>query len=1419
MKEEEGDYSEEDPIDPDSDDIDFFGIAFDFKSGDDDKSLSGLLSLKKVGPYLIERSLGRGGFGEVFLAHDESLQRKVALKVINHGAFGDSDEKLLEEGQTLAQLNHPGIVKVHSAGKWEGKIYFVSEFLEGKTLGEILNEGAPPLLESVALVEKIAHALNYAHENGVVHRDIKPNNVIVTPEGQPVLIDFGIALAPGNHAGDQNRGIFGTPSYMSPEQARGEGHLVDGRTDIYSLGVILYGLLTHQSPFEGDSEYLIEQVGSFSLPAPAPREINPKIPRALERICLKALSKRTGDRYKTAGLFAQELSNFSQALSPQSSAENTTVKLPIIPKGLRSFDGQDAGFFLQLLPGVKDREGIPDSIRFWQREIENAVDPFRVGVLYGPSGSGKSSFLKAGLVPLLPTNIEVITIAGDISETELILNQSLKNRFPDLSEDMQLDECIRTIREKQLLPEGNKLLIIVDQFEQWLHAHRPGTDVELVSALRQCDGFKLQVILTLRDDFWMGIGKLMEDIDVPLLQTKNCAALDLFDIDHARNVLIKFGHAYGRLPGIASELSKPESRFIESALSELSQNGKIVPVQLSLFADITKELSWSGDSLKKLGGVSAIGSRFLNASFSERGANPANRMLENKARGVLEALLPEGDTPIRNPPLSERLLRERAGFEPDDSTFESTITILERELRLIALVEDELLDSESDSAKKERHFQLTHDYLVPFLRDWVFETKRSTARGRAALRFTELSALYERFPGNGHLPTFLEWLRFATLTKRSTWTDLQKKMMKAISKRISLWALLFATMVTVTILVTNFYKQEAAIGQLFSDYMESPTPVAENLIQKLSLRPDKFRGLANDQIAHHPEASREWLNLAAYLVAEDHSFQQPLFERGLDGSFDEFKFVINRLEEAGSRESINLWDRLARPSLPSSSRLRIAAALATLDPEAEQWSEWNDDAARLLVTLSPADVVQWLKFFVPVQEQLEPALLESFGSWLENTEGNVEAEPSESVSAAAILSRFYSDQPESLLELLDKASPEQLPFVIGQIAFAPSFPDDLIRRRLARNPSAELPASNITTEAKAILALNKNKEYPELWQSLQWSPELDNRLRPWLIYLGPKAGIKHEILLSKLQDGKDPTVISAVLLMLGSYNSDSINFQKPQVEQQVITLFTSHPNSLVHSSARWLLTRWGWHSQDLNRLISDSPQPANSSWSYNSNGHAMIKVRLPDSSDKPQGFELAMTETTVEQYRAFASGYSPFDNSSPDSPVDQMSSETAMAYCNWLSKKEGYEDSQLCYENYTFGGVKRWREVENHYEKPGYRLPSREEFFYAASGSVEGAGFGPTEAVWLKDYAWFLDNSDGKHHGVGRLKPTGFGIYDAVGNLLEWCHNRNDDHYLIMGSAYRSPRWALSLTKNIHTTASSLTPISTFRIARTLKPH
>ena len=385
------------------------------------------------------------------------------------------------------------------------------------------------------------------------------------------------------------------------------------------MGVVFYELLTGKKPFRGSAyNELLYQVSSVD-PCP-PRELDDSIPGELERICLKALSKRASDRYLTAAALADDLWFWQRGQQ----AEQDETK--VVPKGLRSFDANDADFFLKLLPGPRDRDDLPESIRFWKTRIEER-DPdntFSVGMILGPSGCGKSSLVKAGLLPRLSNSVLTLYIESTQAETETRVLREMCKRLPQLPSNLGLAEMLGLVRRTS----GKKVLLILDQFEQWLHAKGDIGDSVLVSSLRQCDGGKLQAIIMVRDDFSMAAVRFMDALDIPILQGHNFATVDFFGVDHVQKVLTRFGQAFGRLPGKLTDVSDNERDFVRQAAVGLSQDGKVVSVRLSLFAEMVKDKTWHPHTLEEVGGTEGIGLNFLEESFSSRSANPQHRMHE-----------------------------------------------------------------------------------------------------------------------------------------------------------------------------------------------------------------------------------------------------------------------------------------------------------------------------------------------------------------------------------------------------------------------------------------------------------------------------------------------------------------------------------------------------------------------------------------------------------------------------------------------------------------------------------------------------------------------------------------------------------------------------------------------------------------------
>jgi len=267
------------------------------------------LSGHTLGTYQLQVRIGAGAMGEVYLAHDEKLDRRVAIKLIAKELAGDADRqrRFRQEAHAASSLNHPNIVVVHDFGEWGGRPFIVTELVEGVTLRERLGDGPLPIQDAIEIALQVTSALAAAHARGLVHRDVKPENVMVRPDGYVKVLDFGLAkLAGADHAPPdgamptrltQPGQAAGTPAYMSPEQARAE--LVDARTDVFSIGAVLYEMVTGRLAFSGESPAVIF-AGILGGTPPMPTRLNPNVPPDLERLITKALEKDRELRYQSA---------------------------------------------------------------------------------------------------------------------------------------------------------------------------------------------------------------------------------------------------------------------------------------------------------------------------------------------------------------------------------------------------------------------------------------------------------------------------------------------------------------------------------------------------------------------------------------------------------------------------------------------------------------------------------------------------------------------------------------------------------------------------------------------------------------------------------------------------------------------------------------------------------------------------------------------------------------------------------------------------------------------------------------------------------------------------------------------------------------------------------------------------------------
>jgi serine/threonine protein kinase/formylglycine-generating enzyme required for sulfatase activity len=1411
---------------------------------------------EQIAHYLVTREIGRGGFGRVYLAHDPRQNRQVAIKVPRHDramSAGNLD-RFLSEARIVATLNHPSIVSVLDWGTTDviGP-FVVMEYINGQTLAEVMTAGQLDHRSLIQIMINVAQALHHAHKLGLVHRDVKPQNILIDSAGRPFVVDFGLAIRDEeqwNHRGE----LAGTRPYMAPEQVRRESHRLDGRTDLWAMGVVLFQALTAKLPFSGATAEQLEDEIQYRDPKP-PRQIDDMIPVDLERICLKCLSKKMTDRYTTALDLAGELQLTTEP-SPTLVRPTEMSSATVVPRGVRSFGPEDQHFFLELLPGPRDALGLPDSIRSWKARLD-ATDPGEVSpiaVLYGPSGCGKSSFVRAGLLPRLGPHVVHIYIDAGGQDVDLRLLRTLEHKCRNLPRDATLVETVARLRSGNHFPVGcTKFVVVLDQFEQWLHTNCEDMNTPLIQALRQFDGEHVQCLILVRDDFWMALTRFMHELEIPLLEGRNSAAVDLFDARHARRVLTQFGRVFGTLPPGLDELSADQNSFVESAIEELASDGRVVCVRLALFAEMVKAKPWKPLTLKQLGGVAGVGVTFLEESFG-RSAPARHRLHQQPIRAILAALLPKDRTEIRDHLQSRESLLSISGCTRSVNQFEDILRILDLELHLITPVDTELIESgrrpvpgdRADSSPSGQYYQLTHDYLVPSIRDWLNHKRRETMRGRAELLLEERARLWKATHDQKQLPSLLEWVQICCLTRRREWNHFEQQLMRMTSRFHGIrTAVGLTTLMVFSVIAIAFYGNLRG-SWLIENLRTVETAKAESVIHQIQSYSFWTRTKLRDRPLDELDSSQQFrFDLASLALGN----QVDLTNSIIHAAPQELELTLKILGQRRIDPALSqrLWAVLHDNSISNDQRFRAACGLANLDPENQEWTSAAAKVAELLLLQERHLADEWIELLRPIGHvlvaPLEVRFLQVAGQ-----------DPGDRYVAALALAEFCQQDQGKLVSFLKNSTSEQVLFLhkleqdrsaaIAQLEseFATAPPRTGNQQERER---FEIQRARLGT---ALILLGK----PEtVWPAFEHQP--DPTLRMFLVDQLAAWHVDPLVLWKQIRQTSSASTKYALLLALGEYPRQEIQAMiGDDLARTLERMYEHDHNPGVHSATEWLMCRFGLSpTQAAIRRIDADASVKNRMWDIDQEGHSFAIINTPgaflmgspdDEADRNNdetqhtrtidySFAIATRPVTIAQYRRSGG----IDRSDPRSdvncPIDLVDAGEAMKYCNWLSSQNRIPETEWCYKAQTDGGKAIILPVDGILSKAGYRLPTEAESEYACRAGTATRRFCGNSQAILGKYAWYFDNSDGRLHAVAQLRPNEFGLFDVYGNAAQWCQTSyyaygvgGTDVSLIYtaqgslvyrGCTYNSrPNFARSARRS-RTLSAPLSAIG-FRVARTL---
>ena len=692
----------------------------------------------------------------------------------------------------------------------------------------------------------------------------------------------------------------------------------------------------------------------------------------------------------------------------------------------------------------------------------------------------------------------------------------------------------------------------------------------------------------------------------------------------------------------------------------------------------------------------------------------------------------------------------------------------------------------------ERFFQLTHDYLVQPLRQWLTRKQQETRKGRAELRLVEYSEFWNAKPEKRRLPSWWEFLNMRLFTRKRNWTAPQAAMMRRAATMFGVRAIILLAIAGLLGFIGYDLNGRIKADNIVRTLISAETQDVPMLVEDLQ----PYRRWA-DPLLRQAVATRgpqEQLHARLALSVDD-PLQAEFLTAALLRAKPEDVPVILRFLRRPKKELVQrLWERLDAPKQPA-QRLRAASALAAFSPQDEKWKQAGAEVAAELVNVPPITAMIWIRNLRPAHASLLETLKVIFRKRsIDNAERAI---------AAAALGDYLNDQPDELIKLilLADSDDQYAPLRAELVRYPSQAVSGLTEALIAPVPQVEEEERNwhLKRQANAAVCLIDLGKGDSVWQVLKHSA--NPSLRSYMIQRFGLLGAGLLPMIDRLNSETNASVKTAIILALGEFKDIAVPLdRRTRLIDKLVRMYRRDPHPAIHSAVCWTATRWGREAAikgSDTELLETGPQfdkrfakdPRR--WTVNSQRQSFTVVPGPvvlvrpkhrfkgtlQQERIPYGFAVSVHEVTVKQFLAFRPKHRYETEYSPrvSCPINNATWYDAAAYCNWLNGKEGIPQEQWSYQPNAKGNYADGMTIAADWHKRrGYRLATEVELEYInRAGSQTRFGFGhPLEL--LEHYDWYVLNSQFRMWPVGMKKPNDLGMFDTHGNAWEWCHNRRN---------------------------------------------